>query len=107
MRGKLNERLKELRRKLGLSQEYVSRILGVNRTSIVAIEADKREVKAEELRMFSELYGISMDELMYGRDKKVKVFAIAFSELSDIDKKEVLNLAAFKNKIKKETMLEN
>ena len=65
----LNERLRETRKNLHLSQEYVSKVIGINRTAIVEIEAGNRKVSVDELAKFSELFQIPVDELMNGRTK--------------------------------------
>lgn len=100
------ERLKEARKNLKLSQEFVARQMRLSRPTISAIESGQRKVTAEELAGFSELYGISADELIYGKaseDAQVEMFARAFSELSDIDRREIMSLIDFKRRYK-ETM---
>ena len=102
----MHERLKEARKKLKLSQEFVARQMNLSRPTISAIEAGQRKVTAEVLAKFSELYGISVAELMYGKpseNAQVEMFARAFSELSDIDRKEIMSLINFKRRYK-ETM---
>ena len=102
----MHERLKEARKKLKLSQEFVARQMNLSRPTISAIEAGQRKVTAEELAKFSELYGMSVAELMYGKpseNAQVEMFARAFSELSDIDRKEIMSLINFKRRYK-ETM---
>lgn len=99
----MNERLREARKYLKLSQEFVAKQMNMSRPTISAIESGQRKVTAEELARFSELYGISPDELMYGRatdDVQVDMFARAFSELSEIDKREIMNLIDFKRRYK-------
>jgi transcriptional regulator with XRE-family HTH domain len=99
----MNERLKQARKALKLSQEFVAKQMELPRTTIVAIEAGNRKVSAEELAKFSELYGVNIDELMYGivsEDTEIKAFARTFSELSDVDKKEIINLMNFKKRYK-------
>lgn len=95
-------RLKEVRKNLGLSQEYVAKQLNLNRSVITAIELGSRKVTAEELKGFSELYGVTTDEFLYGKDDNadVKFFARSFSELSENDRKEILNLIDFKKRLK-------
>lgn len=102
MKKELYERLKESRKNLSLSQEYVAKLLGVHRTVITAIELGSRKVTTEELKFFSKLYGVSLDDLLYGKDNdgEVAMFARTFSQLSDIDKKEILNLINFKHRMK-------
>lgn len=102
----MHERLKEARKNLKLSQEFVARQMQLSRPTISAIESGQRKVTAEELARFSELYGVSADELMYGKaseDAQVEMFARAFSELSDIDRREIMSLIDFKRRYK-ETM---
>lgn len=98
----LNEKLKKLRKELKLSQEYVAGVLDMHRTTITAIETGVRKVTAEELKAFAELYGVTTDELLYEKelDKDTKMFARTFSELSDLDKKEIMNLIEFKKKLR-------
>ena len=46
---------------------------------------------------------MTTDELLYGvvsEENEVRVFARSFSELSDIDKKEIMNLINFKRRYK-------
>ena len=81
----LYERIKEARTELHLSQDYVAKFLGVNRTAIVEIESGKRKVSADELGKFSELFQIPADELLNGRST---------------DQQEILNLIEFKRMMK-------
>lgn len=98
----LNERLKDKRIKLHLSQEYVANYLGVKRTAIVEIESGKRKVSAQELGKFSELYNISCDELLKGRNENMyaEILLQEFSGLDEYDKNEILNLISFKKMMK-------
>ena len=99
----MNERLKQVRKVLKLSQEFVAKQLGMTRTTIVAIEAGTRKVTTDELTKFSELYGVTTEELLHGdgsEENEVKAFARTFSELYDIDKKEIMNLINFKRRYK-------
>lgn len=100
----LNEKLKKLRKELKLSQQYVAGVLNIHRTTITAIESGTRKVTAEELKAFSELYGVTTDELLYDEkvDEDIKRFARTFSELSELDKKEILNLIEFKKKVRRQ-----
>ena len=99
----MNERLKQARKYLNLSQEFVARQMNLSRPTISAIEAGQRKVTAEELEGFSKLYGVCIDELVNGKaseNSKTEMFARAFSELSEIDQKEIMNLIDFKRKYK-------
>ena len=98
----LYERIKEARTELHLSQDYVAKFLGVNRTAIVEIESCKRKVSADELGKFSELFQIPADELLNGRSTEmpVQMFARRFGALDEADQQEILNLIEFKRMMK-------
>lgn len=99
----MHERLRDARKYLKLSQDYVARQMGLSRSAISAIESGQRKVTADELARFSELYGVNVEEIMYGRvseDAQVEMFARAFSELSDIDRREIMGLIDFKRRYK-------
>lgn len=99
----MNERLKDIRKKLKLSQEFVAKQLEMTRTTIVAIEAGTRKVSTDELVKFAKLYGVDTDEILHGKvseKSEVRAFARTFSELSEIDKKEIMNLMNFKKRYK-------
>ena len=93
----LYERIKEARTELHLSQDYVAKFLGVNRTAIVEIESGKRKVSVDELGKFSELFQIPADELLNGRSTEmpVQMFARRFGALDEADQQEILNLIEF------------
>ncbi|WP_024860089.1 helix-turn-helix domain-containing protein [Ruminococcus flavefaciens] len=102
----LNERLREVRKKLHLSQENVSKAIGINRTAIVEIENGRRKVSVDELAKFSELFRIPVDELMNGRANELpaQMFARSFGELDEADQREILNLIEFKKRMKEHTV---
>lgn len=60
----LNQKLKNLRIKLGISQEQVSSLLNINRVSLSQIESGAREIKLQELQKFSEIFEIDINELL-------------------------------------------
>ena len=98
----LYERIKEARTELHLSQDYVAKFLGVNRTAIVEIESGKRKVSADELGKLSELFQIPADEQLNGRSTEmpVQMFARRFGALDEADQQEILNLIEFKRMMK-------
>ena len=93
-------RLKKAREFLGLTQEQVSKIVGMSRNTIVNIENNLRSIKAEELEDFSKLYGITIEEII-SIDKNVSInvpmYARGFEKLTTKDQEEILNLIKFKN----------
>ena len=93
----LATRLKEARKYLNLSQEYVGGLLGLKHSAISEIETGKRDVSATELKVLSEIFGVSTDELLYGKKSEIGViFARAFTDLTDEDKNEIMNLIQIK-----------
>ena len=103
MKTNVHERLRQARKYLGLSQEYVAEQMELHRTAITTIELGQRSVSSEELMKFSELYGLSLDELVYGEDEdsEIKVLARRYSELSEDDRREIQNLVEFKLNLKR------
>lgn len=100
--SELCTRVKTARTKLRLSQQYVANYLGVGRSAIADIEAGRRKISAEELDKLSELFLVSVDELLHGRttNAPTQVFARSFEQLDEDDQREILNLIEFKRAIK-------
>lgn len=102
---KIGERLRKLRKYMGLTQEQVAEILSVGRDAILRIEKGDRKIDLQELMNFSKLYNISLDELT---SEKLSIstndvaFARGYKELSEKDKKEIINLIEYKNMLKKQ-----
>ena len=100
---KIGERLRKLRKYMGLTQEQVAEILSVGRDAILRIEKGDRKIDLQELMNFSKLYNISMDELTMEEhtiNSSDVVFARGFTELSEKDKKEIISLIEYKNILK-------
>lgn len=99
----VNERVKQARNKLHLSQNYVANYLGINRTAVVEIESGKRKISADELNKYSVLLNISADELLNGKNIQMPktIFARKFNELDEKDQEEILNLIEFKKSLKR------
>lgn len=60
----LGARLKNARNLKRLTQEAAAGAVGMARTTLVAIEAGKRQIVPTELRAFTELYGVSESDLL-------------------------------------------
>ena len=100
---KIGERLRKLRKYMGLTQEQVAEILSVARDAILRIEKGDRKIDLQELMNFSKLYNISMDELTMEEhtiNSSDVAFARGFNELSEKDKKEIISLIEYKNILK-------
>lgn len=98
----VGQRLREARETLGFTQEDIASSLGIPRTSVIAIEAGKRNVTALELRQFARLYrrevawllGETPDETDESAAEAQALFR-ATAELSFEDKEQVLRFAQF------------
>jgi transcriptional regulator with XRE-family HTH domain len=99
---KINERIKELRTQLHLSQEYVANYLGISRATFTQMENDNRKITADDVAKLSKLFGISADSLLYGSEisQPTTIFARSFESLDETDQAEIMNLIRFKEQIK-------
>lgn len=98
-----NERIKELRVKLHLSQDYVAKYLGVSRSTFTQIENGKRRILAEEVSKFCTLFGVSADVLINNKEElsqPTTIFARSFEKLDETDQAEIMNLIRFKEQMK-------
>lgn len=96
----VGQRLRTARETLGLTQEDVAGALGIQRTSVIAMESGKRSVSALELRRLARLYrrnvawilGEEPDASIEGENQALYR---ATAELSPEDKAQVLRFAQF------------
>jgi transcriptional regulator with XRE-family HTH domain len=100
-RAKLGERLRKSREYLALSQDEVSKAVGIARAAISLIESGQRRVEALELKKFAEVYqrsvsyftGETTDYSDLPQD--VEHLARAVSTLSSKDREELVRFAEF------------
>ena len=59
--SKTAERIKDLRKKAGYTQEQVADLLNVDRRTISNIEGGRKGCSVDMLLRFSELYGVTLD----------------------------------------------
>ncbi len=100
---KTNERMKDLRVRLHLSQDYVARYLGVHRSTVTQMENGNRKILADDVAKLCTLFGVSADTLINGDPDQAKpaaVFARSFEELDETDQAEIMNLIRFKEQMK-------
>ncbi|RSN52636.1 XRE family transcriptional regulator [Amycolatopsis sp. WAC 04182] len=86
------------RETLGLTQDDVAGVLGIPRTSVVAMEGGRRNVTALELRRLARLYRRSVQWLLGEEDSAAEVDSALYratAELSEGDKEQVLRFAQF------------
>lgn len=97
----VGQRLRSARETLGLTQEDVAGALGIQRTSVIAMEAGKRNVSALELRRLARLYRRSVawilgeEEPTAHTPEEDRALYRATAELSPEDKAQVLRFAQF------------
>jgi transcriptional regulator with XRE-family HTH domain len=65
----INQRIKAFRKDVGLSQQKLAEMLGVSRPTITQIEAGDRKVSSDELVKLSEIFNVSVDQLICLRDE--------------------------------------
>lgn len=63
---RFGQRIRELRKARGLSQEAFAAECGLDRTYISGIERGKRNVSLRNIQIIARALGISMSELMKG-----------------------------------------
>ena len=64
----LGEKLRQLRKEKGLTQEELASLLYVSRTAVSKWESDKGCPNIDSLKQLSKLYGISVDSLLSGEE---------------------------------------
>lgn len=60
----IGERIKLFREHLGISQQRLAELIGVSRPTISQIENGDRKIYADELIKFSDIFGVSVDNLL-------------------------------------------
>jgi len=70
----LGQRTAELRKRAGISQQRLAEMMGVSRTTITQIENGKRKVSADELARLSEIYNLSVDNLLFSKEEPEVIF---------------------------------
>lgn len=98
----INERIKNFRNQLHLSQEYVANFLGLNRATYTQMENGKRKITAEDISRLSELFGVTADAILNENQmsQPAAVFARSFEKLDENDQAEIMNLIKFKEQLK-------
>ncbi len=98
----INERIKNYRNQLHLSQEYVANFLGINRATYTQMENGNRRITAEDVSKLSDLFGVTADALLNENklSQPATVFARSFEKLDENDQAEIMNLIKFKEQMK-------
>ena len=98
----VNERVRKLREKLKLSQDYVAKYLGTSRSTVTQMENGHRKIFAEEIQKLCKLFGVSSNMLLGDTDltQPTTLFARSFEKLDETDQAEIMNLIRFKEQMK-------
>lgn len=60
----LGQNLREVRERLGFSQEFVAKELDINRQAIIGMESGKRKIDSFELFKLADFYNVNVSDLM-------------------------------------------
>jgi transcriptional regulator with XRE-family HTH domain len=69
----LSKKIKELRKKNNLSQEYVARELGMSRPTYSQIEHSEREITITEAKKLARIFSVSFEDFLAGKASPYKV----------------------------------
>ena len=79
-----SQKLKELRIRAGMSQEKLAERVGVSRQAITKWETDKGAPEMENLLALSDLFGVSVDELL-GRESRRPTEGFLYESMTEYD----------------------
>ncbi len=68
------EKIKELRKKLNLSQEKIAKVIGVSRPTYTAIETGTQELSLKEAKKLATVFNMSVDELLSGSTPDIQKY---------------------------------
>ena len=94
----LANRLRSARELAGLSQSQVAKMFAYHRPTISEVEAGRRDVSAQELARFAEIYGVSaawllnQDVSTTNEDAQMLIAARELSKISDDDLHRIMNV---------------
>jgi len=71
----IGQKIAELRMRTGISQQRLAEMLGVSRPTITQIEKGKRKVSVDELVRLSEIFNLSVDNLLCSKEKQKVILA--------------------------------
>lgn len=99
----INEKIRNYRNQLHLSQEYVANFLQISRATYTQMENGKRKITANDIAKLKMLFGVTADDLL--SENKISqpaiFFARSFEKLDENDQAEIMNLIKFKEQMKR------
>ncbi len=99
------DRLRMAREYAGLSQTQIAKLLDLHRPTISEIEAGRRNVSAEELAAFAQIYDVSVEWLLREedspQDKTLNRLELAARELSKLKPEDLDQLISLLQTLRK------
>lgn len=84
----MNTFLKNIRRKNGISQEYLAKAIGVSRPTYSQIEEGTREMRVEEAQKLARYFDMSLEDFLAGRENRDPEVKLEKSEKDQKNQKE-------------------
>ena len=72
----MNNRVKELRKEKGLTQEYLAEVIGVSRQTVNAIEKQKFDPSLNTAFKMAKLFELPIESIFLSEDQSVGLIAI-------------------------------
>ena len=103
------EKLKNARVRIGITQDYVAKQLGIPRTSVVQMENGRRKIASDELSTLCDIYGLSADYVLDRTtdNPSIRLISRSFERLSEEDQQEIASLIEFKKEMAERKKLQN
>ncbi|MCK5061647.1 helix-turn-helix transcriptional regulator [Candidatus Parcubacteria bacterium] len=83
---KLGQKIKEIRKKLGYSQDFIAGELGINRQAVISFESGKRKIDSFELFKIAKFFNVSVGELLEEKEPQPQKFQQAIIHLRNKEK---------------------
>lgn len=98
---KINDRIKNYRNQLHLSQKYIANYLGIELEAVEDIECGRRTVSSGEISLLSVLFNISPNILMNDDTiSSTPILGRNYDSLNSKDQDEIISLTKFKKMVK-------
>jgi transcriptional regulator with XRE-family HTH domain len=65
--------IKKMRNKMGYTQEFLAKEMGLSRPTLVEIEQNQRDLTVPEAKKLADIFNLSLDDLLCERDTSAKV----------------------------------
>lgn len=100
----VGERIKSLRKKLGLTQSQLGEKLGVHANTISMYEKGNRNIPTKTLKILSEIFNVSIDFLLNGEEKQNNEISLSSLDEELLEDEEYVELC-LKNLLRDSTMV--